>query len=164
MKFLNNYFHKDNILLVFSSIYFFILFIFSKEIIVINEEFIIGLSFLILFYLIQKFISNLISLELDSVTLQLFEQFNSIYVFKLTLQKKLLRLYNKKVKLYKFIKLVTCKIEDYLYFISLRRTLITKEAFSLYTNNLIITHLIKSNVKLRVIYNNILESTKYNLN
>jgi Mitochondrial ATP synthase B chain precursor (ATP-synt_B) len=155
VKFLKNYL-ENNKSIFFNSLLLLLLFIFSKEWIVINEEFIIGLSFLILFYLLQKFTSNLIVLELDNINEYILEQFISLYNFKIKIQKKILKLYKKKINFYKYLKRFTYRIEDQLEIISLRRSLIIKENYSNYTKFLLISFIIKYNYKLRFIYNNIL--------
>jgi hypothetical protein len=162
INFLKNIFHI-NFFLFLNITFFLLIFIFSKEWLVVNEEFLIGLSFLILFYLLQKFASDLIKIELDSIYLNLYDQYKNLYKIKFNIQKKLLFIYNKKYKFYRYLKLVTYGVEDELEIIGLRRSLITKESHSIYLNTLLVNFIIKYNLKLRIIYNEILFYTNKDL-
>jgi len=148
---------------IFYIIFFSLLFIFSKEWIVVNEEFIVAVSFIVLFFFIYKFSSSIIVDELDSRNVNLLNMYRSLFQLKLYNQKKLLNLYNKKIKLFRSLRRINGKVEDVIYYISLNRNLITAELCTRHAKNLIVSFLVKRNFKLRMIYENYLNNININL-
>jgi len=144
--------------LFYKVLIFLLLFIFSKEFVVINEEFIIAISFLILFYMIIKYGSDTIENEFDHLTYDLYDSYFSLIDIKYLYQKKLLSIYVKKTKLFRSLRRIIGKFEDEVYYITERKRKLSKESFNRYIKSLIISFIIKRNFKLRTIYNKYLVS------
>lgn len=161
MQYLKKYYQQESLI---KLLFIIIIFLFSKEWIVINEEFIVAISFIVLFVLIYKFSSSMIMMELQNRGNEILNLLRSLYKLKLFNQKKLLNLYQRKIKLFKNLRRINGKAEDVIYYISLHRNLITKETITRHTKGLIIYFLIKRNFKLRKIHEKYLNNIKSKLN
>lgn len=143
------------------SILFVLLLFFSKEFLVINEEFIVAISFLVLFYFIMKYSSYLIESELDNRTLEIISSYKSLIEIKYINKKKLLIIYVKKTKLFRSLRRLIDKFDDEVYCISIRRKFLSLEIFNRSIKSIIVSFFIKRNFKLTNIYNNYLDCISF---
>jgi len=146
------------------SIYFFIvLFIFSKEIVVINEEFLIILSFLAVFLGLQSALSSVLTTELNERNSQIKKQFLSLYVNKQNYQTILTTLLNNKINLLSNFKFYSNFLVTSLLTVVKNRNLIFLESVSIYTEQLLLTYILKYNLELKNLYFKKVNSLNYNL-
>lgn len=135
------------------SIYILIIFfIFSKEYLVLNEEFLIILSFFAVFGGLQQALSNLLTEELNDRTLQIKKQFLALYKNKEQFQQILITLLEKKIILADNLKSYQNLLDKSLLEMINNRNIIFNEVVNLYVEQLLTTYLLKYNLELKNIY------------
>jgi hypothetical protein len=140
------------------------LFIFSKEFIVINEEFLIILSFLAVFFSLKNVLSDLIKIELEDRNYQIKKQFIYLYDTKLNYQKILIVILEKKIELLNLILNYINLFENNIKSFILNRNLILKEFLNNYIEQFLSMYIIKFNYELKISYIDIINSIRLNMN
>lgn len=144
-------------LLKYSIYLLILLFVFSKELIVLNEEFLIILSFLAVFFGLQTALSSTIVSELEDRTLQIKKSFLSLYQNKQNFQQILISLLEKKINLSNSLKNYNNLLLVELKQIVDNRNVVYKELVHVYTEQLLITYLLKYNLELKNVYLTVLK-------
>jgi len=135
------------------SIYLLILnFIFSKEFLVLNEEFLIILSFLAVFYGLQQALSNVLATSLDDRNLQIKKQFLSLYNNKKNFQQILINLFEKKIALHDSLKNYQKLLDKALLEIVSNRNLVYAELVNVHVDQLLTSYILKYNLELKNVY------------
>ena len=135
------------------SVYLLILnFIFSKEFLVLNEEFLIILSFLAVFFGLQQALSNILATSLDDRNLQIKKQFLALYNNKKNFQQILINLFEKKIALNESLKNYQKLLDKSLLEIVSNRNLVYAELVNVHVDQLLTSYILKYNLELKNVY------------
>lgn len=146
-------------------VYFLLLiFVFSKEILVINEEFLIILSFLAVFFGLKNALSDVVITELTDRNNLIKKQFLSLYDNKKHFKNNLLNILNKKIVLERDFSNYSDTVTNNMEKLLVDRNIICNEILNIYTEQLLSTYLVKYNFELKNTYLEIINGLAVNSN